>query len=78
MRELSACGWPATDDGANIETRVVIDYALRRWARGEEAAAQHAAIDGSFHGIDLTSWTRVLAAAMANSKPPNVRSHRLP
>ena len=50
MRELSACGWPATDDGVNIETRTVIDYALRRWARGEEAAAQRAAIDLSFHG----------------------------
>jgi hypothetical protein len=63
MRELSACGWP--NDGNNVETRVVIDYALRRWARGEEEAALRGAIDKSFHGIPPTCWVRVLAAAMA-------------
>jgi hypothetical protein len=67
MRELGACGWPATDDGANIETRTVIEYALQRWARGEEPAAQRMAIDAGFHGIPLTCWLRVLAAAKAEA-----------
>lgn len=47
------------------ETRTVITYALQRHARGEEAAAQRSAIDTTFHGIDLTGWYRVLAAARA-------------
>ncbi len=59
--ELAACGY---DDPHTVD---VIAYALRRWARGEEEAAQRGAIDESFHGIDLTSWTRVLAAAMAGA-----------
>jgi hypothetical protein len=42
--------------------------ALMRWARGEEAAAERGAIDGSFHGIDYTSWRRVLAAARAGGE----------
>jgi hypothetical protein len=61
MRELAACGYPATE----TERHMVIQYALQRWARGEEEAAQRGAIDQSFHGIDLTSWLRVLSAAMA-------------
>lgn len=58
MRELIACGYIES-----IETRVVIEYALQRWARGEEESAQRGAIDRSFHGIDLGSWIRVLCAA---------------
>lgn len=46
-------------------TVMVIEYALARWARGEEDAAEKGAIDQSFHGIDLTSWRMVLAAAQA-------------
>lgn len=61
MRELVKCGYPASE----INTHWVIQYALMRWARGEESHAQRAAIDKSFHGIDLTSWLRVLAAAKA-------------
>ena len=61
MRELVACGCPKTDQVRHW----VIQYALERWARGEEEAAQRGAIDQSFHGIDLTSWLRVLAAARA-------------
>jgi hypothetical protein len=49
------------------ETRTVIAYALRRWAKGEETAAQRGAIDPGFHGIDLTAWLMVLAAAMAGA-----------
>jgi hypothetical protein len=59
LKELIACGY---DDP---HTRMVIEFALMRWARGEEDAALKAAIDQSFHGIDLTSWYRVLAAAKA-------------
>jgi hypothetical protein len=50
------------------ETRMVIEYALMRWARGEEDAAQRGAIDHSFNGIDYGSWLRVLAAARAGGE----------
>ncbi|WP_156350236.1 hypothetical protein [Achromobacter sp. 2789STDY5608633] len=59
LRELEAAGYT---DPFTVE---VIRYALRRWSRGEEEQAQRGAIDRSFHGIDLTSWMRVLAAARA-------------
>lgn len=62
LRELEACGY---DDE---HTRMVIQYALQRHARGEEAAAQRGAIDKNFHGVNLTSWNRILAAAMAGAK----------
>lgn len=65
MRELIKCGYPVTMEC----THWVVAYALERWARGEEEAAERGAIDRSFHGIDLTSWKRVLAAAMAAAIP---------
>ncbi len=46
-------------------TRMVIEYALQRWARGEEVAAERSAIDKAFHGVDYTTWRAVLAAAVA-------------
>lgn len=49
-------------------TTMVIEHSLMLWARGEEVSAQRKAIDRSFHGIDLTSWYRVLAAAMAKGE----------
>lgn len=61
LQELTACGY------AEPKTRMVIEHALMRWARGEEVQAQRGAIDRKFHGITLTCWTRVLAAAMAAS-----------
>lgn len=61
MAELSACGY------SEPETAMVIEYALARWARGEEEAAERGAIDRSFHGIDFTCWRRVLSAAMAGA-----------
>lgn len=64
LRELVACGYPATE----AERHYVIEYALMRWARGEEEAAQRGAIDKSFHGIDLTCWIRVLSASMAQGE----------
>lgn len=60
LREL-ATFWP----DAPMETREVIKYALQRWARGEEEAAERGAIDQTFHGLDFGSWRRVLAAARA-------------
>ena len=62
LRELKACGYE------EAETVMVIEYALMRWARGEEEAAQRGAIDRSFHGISLTCWIRVLAAARAHAE----------
>lgn len=59
LRELQACGYNEPN------TVMVIQYALQRWMRGEEEQAQRGAIDRTFYGINLTSWTRVLSAAMA-------------
>ena len=59
LRELKVCGYDEP------HTLMVIEYALQRWARGEEEAAQKGAIDRDFHGINLTCWVRVLAAARA-------------
>lgn len=64
MRALAECGYPTTE----VERHFVIEHALMRWARGEEEAARRGAIDRSFHGIDLTSWLRVLACARASAE----------
>lgn len=64
IAELVRCGYPVTE----CERHMVIEHALMRWARGEEAQALRGAIDKDFHGIDLTSWLRVLAAAMAGAQ----------
>lgn len=58
IQTLADCGYTES------RTVVVITYALQRWARGEEEQAQKMAIDPDFYGIDLTSWLRVLAAAI--------------
>jgi len=63
LQELTRCGY---DDPKTI---MVIEYALARWSRGEETQAHKGAIDASFHGVNLISWTRVLAAAMAGATP---------
>ena len=62
LLELGRCGY------SEPNTKMVIEHALMRWSRGEECAAQRGAIDKKFYGIDLTSWTRVLAAAMARNR----------
>jgi hypothetical protein len=62
LRELKECGY---DDP---HTTMVIEHALMRWARGEEEQAQKGAIDKSFHGIHLTCWIRVIAAARASAE----------
>jgi hypothetical protein len=59
LRELKECGH------SEPETVMVIEHALMRWARGEEEQAQKGAIDGGFHGVSLTVWYRVIAAALA-------------
>lgn len=61
LRELKSCGYDSP------ETKMVIEYALMRWARGEEEQAQRGAIDSRFHGITPTCWYRVLAAARASA-----------
>jgi len=71
MRELVACGYPETE----ARRHAVVWYALRRWERGEEEAAQRGAIDQSFHGIPLTCWLRVLAAAMAAAPTRDTPDH---
>ena len=60
MRELTECGYDEP------KTRMVIEHALMRWARGEEEQAERGAIDREFHGIAFTCWRRVLAAAVAS------------
>lgn len=57
LQELNRCGY---DDPHTV---MVITYALQRWAKGEEDKALKMAIDPEFHGINLISWTRVIAAA---------------
>ena len=71
MRRLISLGWNPEKDA---RTFMVIQYALQRWARGEEAEAERLAIaqgetDPAFRAsaIDLTSWRIVLAAAMAGA-----------
>lgn len=59
LRELALCSYHEP------RTVMVIEHALMRWARGEEQAAQRLALDRTFHGIDGTSWIRVVAAARA-------------
>lgn len=50
--------------------QVLIDYALRRWARGEEADAEHMIVISGVEGVkvDFTSWRMILAAAMAGAQ----------
>ena len=72
LAELKAIGY--TDP----KTVMVVEYALRRWARGEEAQAERGAIDKAFHGIDITCWRRVLAVAcMAAARDLGVGRPRL-
>jgi len=59
LEELKLCGY------TELETVQVIQYAMLRWRRGEEEAAERGAINTEFHGISMTCWRRVLAAAMA-------------
>ena len=70
MRALVDCGYPSSE----TEHHMVVQHALMRWARGEEEAAVRGAIDKSFHGIDLTSWIRVLATARAAAELPFIKA----
>lgn len=67
LAELACCGYKST------QTRLVVEYALRRWGRGEEEAALRGAIDQNFHGISLTCWYRVLAAARATAEEKHMQ-----
>lgn len=74
LEELKAAGWDPEQDPRTFE---VVFYALQRWARGEETAAQKGAIDKKFHGIDLTSWLRVLAAARSAGERKGAREAKV-
>lgn len=69
MRELAACGYH------EAETQMVITYALQRWQRGEEEAAQRGA-------IDLRSTASTLAHGfecwppLAQRETPMLLTHR--
>jgi hypothetical protein len=56
LAEARVLGWSGGEAG------MVVEYALWRWARGEEEGADRTALSG---GVDLTSWRRILAAALA-------------
>jgi hypothetical protein len=56
MRQGASFGYAGAQD------QMVIEYALMRHARGEEDGAERTALS---HGIDLTSWYAIRAAAMA-------------
>ena len=58
-------------------TLTVIKHCLMRWARGEEENAQRMAIDSTFYGIDLTSWTLVLASAIGLPHCQTLESRQL-
>lgn len=47
----------------DAESQMVIEYALMRWRRGEEAGAERTVLS---HGVDYTSWRGALAAAVAS------------
>ncbi len=64
LAELKACGYDSP------HTEMVLEHALVRWGKGEEAQAQKGAIDHTFHGVNLISWTRILAAAIAPKDKP--------
>lgn len=54
VREAAKCGYDSPTDA------MVVEYAMQRWARGEEDGAMKTMMS---HGIDLTSVYRILAAA---------------
>ena len=64
LRKLSELGWSREQEpNAHME----VEYNLRRWARGEEAPADHS-MRRSLSGVDYTSWRVVLATAIATSE----------
>lgn len=65
LAELKDCGYNYSFDACTFE---VIKYALARWQRGEERAAERMAIDETFHGVTYTVWRRCLAAARAHGE----------
>ena len=56
LAEAKIIGYDSAQD------EMVVVYALQRWQRGEEAGAEKTALG---HGVDFTSWRRILAAAVA-------------
>lgn len=56
MAQASQLGYTSQQE------RMVIEYALNRWRRGEEDGAEQTITS---HGIDYTSWRVILAAGVA-------------
>lgn len=58
----------------NTEIWMLVQYALQRWGRGEEGAAENMALGlgqwkgDDFPSVDLTSWRMVLAAAVSGDE----------
>lgn len=57
MKQAAEFGYGSERD------QMVVEYALMRHARGEEDGAERTALS---HGIDLTSWYAIRAAAIAS------------
>ncbi len=57
----------ATQTGyTSPEHRMVVEYTLSRWAKGEEALPEETALA---EGIYFNSWRMILAAATAGGAP---------
>lgn len=76
LEKLAALGWDLEKDA---RTFMVIEYALKRWARGEEAQGERLALgqgetDSGLReaAIDLTSWRVVLATAIAAAEEKEI------
>ena len=61
LRRLTILGY----DSANAHMEV--EYNLMRWARGEEAQADHSMAD-SLSGVSYTDWRVCLTSAIAQAK----------
>jgi hypothetical protein len=65
LREAAAAGFGDTT------ALMVTTYALQRHQRGEEAGAERTWL--SYYPTDLTSWRRILAAAVASGGERSAR-----
>lgn len=67
LAEAKGIGYDSPED------EMVVVYALQRWQRGEEDGAEKTALG---HGVDYTSWRRILAAAVAKGTEELERRRR--
>lgn len=59
LTEAQAIGYTSAED------EMVVVYGLQRWKRGEEEGARRTMLS---HGVDLTSFYRIIAAARASAE----------